>query len=155
MARTNMRIGELAKRAGCPVETIRYYERAGLLPDARRSSGNYRLYGERHLERLSFIRRCRSLDMTQNEIRALLEVRDAPDEDCAKANRLLDEHIGHVGQRIAELMALQRELRQLRKLCGTSHAAKNCRILKELSSTDTRSRSAVSAPITHVLRTRI
>ena len=150
MARDDMRIGELARRADCPVETIRYYERTGLLPSPGRSSGNYRLYGERHLERLSFIRRCRSLDMAHQEIRALLDVRDAPDEDCAGANRLLDEHIGHVGQRIAELKALQRELQDLRSLCGRPHAAKNCAILNELSSPETHSRPAVKVPMTHV-----
>lgn len=150
MARDEMRIGELAKRAVCPVETIRYYERTGLLPSPGRSGGNYRLYGERHLERLSFIRRCRSLDMAHQEIRALLEIRDAPDEDCAEANRLLDEHIGHVGQRIVELKALQRELQDLRRLCGRPHAAKNCGILNELSSPDTHSRPPVTVPMTHV-----
>ena len=148
MARDEMRIGELAKRADCPVETIRYYERTRLLPSPGRSSGNYRLYDERHLERLSFIRRCRSLDMAHQEIRALLDVRDAPDEDCAGANRLLDEHIGHVGQRIAELKSLQRELQDLRSLCNRPHAAKNCAMLNELSSPETHSRPPV--PMTHV-----
>lgn len=150
MAGDEMRIGELAKRADCPVETIRYYERTGLLPSPGRSGGNYRLYGERHLERLSFIRRCRSLDMAHQEIRALLEIRDAPDEDCAEANRLLDDHIGHVGHRVAELKALQRELQDLRRLCGRPHAAKNCGILKGLSSPEANSRRGVTVSKSHV-----
>jgi DNA-binding transcriptional MerR regulator len=61
-----MKIGELARLAGTNVETIRYYERDGLLPETSRSEGNYRIYGETHVQRLSFIRRCRSLDMTRN-----------------------------------------------------------------------------------------
>ena len=65
-----MKIGELATLTGCPVETIRYYEREGLLPAPSRSAGNYRQYDTAHVERLSFIRHCRSLDMTQEEIRA-------------------------------------------------------------------------------------
>ena len=150
MARDGMRIGELAKRADCPVETIRYYERTGLLPSPGRSSGNYRLYGERHLERLSFIRKCRSLDMAHQEIRALLEIRDAPDEDCAEANRLLDDHIGHVGQRIAELKALRREMQDLRRLCARPHAAKDCGILQELSSHETQSTPGAAVSKTHV-----
>ena len=70
----HLKIGELAKRTGCPVETIRYYEREALLAAPRRSEGNYRLYDDAHAERLQFIRHCRSLDMTLDEIRSLLGV---------------------------------------------------------------------------------
>ena len=63
-----IRIGDLAKRSGCEVVTIRYYEKEGLLPKPARSGGNFRLYGEAHAERLQFIRHCRSLDMTLSEI---------------------------------------------------------------------------------------
>ena len=73
-----MKIGELARIAMTQVETIRYYERAGLLPETARSEGNYRIYAEAHVERLSFIRNCRNLDMTLDEIRVLLRFRDAP-----------------------------------------------------------------------------
>lgn len=95
-----MKIGELAKRTGCPVETIRYYEREGLLPEPARSEGNYRQYTLAHVERLSFIRHCRSLDMTQEEIRTLLALRDRPEADCGTANRLIDEHLHHVEVRM-------------------------------------------------------
>ena len=67
-----MKIGELAKATHTQVETIRYYEREGLLPQTVRTEGNYRVYGVEHLDRLSFIRNCRGLDMTPDEIRALL-----------------------------------------------------------------------------------
>jgi DNA-binding transcriptional MerR regulator len=67
-----MKIGELARIAMTQVETIRYYERAGLLPETARTEGNYRIYGDAHVERLSFIRNCRNLDMTLEEIRVLL-----------------------------------------------------------------------------------
>lgn len=150
MSRGGMQIGELAKRVGCPVETIRYYERTGLLPSPGRSGGNYRLYGERHLEWLSFVCRCRSLDMAHEEIRALLDVRNAPDQDCARANRLLDEHIGHVGQRITELKALQNELRELRRLCGRPHSARDCGILKELSAHEANGSRRTAPSIAHV-----
>src|SRR3970040_207100 len=105
-----MRIGELARRADCPVETVRYYEKAGLLAAPRRSGANSRAYGAPHLERLAFIRRCRSLDMSLPEIRALLEAIERPGADCAPVDALLDEHIGHVAARIADLSALQEEL---------------------------------------------
>src|SRR6202167_6665064 len=112
-------IGELARRTQCQVETIRYYEREGLLPTPARSQGNYRQYDASHVERLSFIRHCRSLDMTLDEIRALLAFRDAPTRDCADVSALLDEHVRHVADRIADLRRLQRQLRQLRGLCAT------------------------------------
>jgi Cd(II)/Pb(II)-responsive transcriptional regulator len=129
-----LKIGELAKRTDLLVETIRYYEREGLLPDPPRSEGNYRLYSVMHLERLQFIRHCRSLDMTLEEIRNLLRFRDAPDRNCGEVNALLDEHIQHVGKRIKELKLLQRNLRALRNLCQQEQATKDCGILQSLGS---------------------
>ncbi|WOB10943.1 Cd(II)/Pb(II)-responsive transcriptional regulator [Piscinibacter gummiphilus] len=134
-----MKIGELATHTGTQVETIRFYEREGLLPAPGRSSGNYRVYEERHVQRLAFIRQCRVLDMTLDEIRRLLGFIDAPDEDCGEVNSLLDEHIGHVGHRIRELKALERELRQLRDQCGDARPAKDCGILGELTRASNRS----------------
>lgn len=128
-----MKIGELAQRADCPVQTIRYYEREGLLPEPARTKGNYRLYGDMHLERLSIIRRCRSLDMTLDEIRILLKLRDAPQENCTEVNSVLDVHIGHVAARIAELKALEKELKQLRRTCDDASIARNCGILNRLA----------------------
>lgn len=128
-----LKIGDLAKQIGCKVETVRYYEREGLLPAPVRSQGNYRLYGPSHVERLQFIRHCRSLDMTLEEVRALLGVRDAPEESCTAVNELLDQHIGDVGRRIRELQALEIQLTALRSRCQATQAAKDCEILKELS----------------------
>jgi Cd(II)/Pb(II)-responsive transcriptional regulator len=128
-----MRIGELARRSDCPVETVRYYEKEGLLPAPRRSGANYRDYGPQHAERLSFIRRCRSLDMSLPEIRTLLEAIERPDSDCAPVNSLLDEHIGHVAGRIAELKQLKSELDAIRAHCSGAHPAKACGILVSLA----------------------
>ena len=128
-----MRIGELAGRAGCPVETVRYYEREGLLPAPRRSAGNYRVYGPEHAERLAFIRRCRSLDMSLPEICTLLEAIERPDADCGPVNALLDEHIGHVASRIAELKVLKAELDAIRAHCKGDEPAKYCGIVASLA----------------------
>jgi Cd(II)/Pb(II)-responsive transcriptional regulator len=136
---SSLKIGELAKRTGCLVETIRYYEREGLLLKPARSEGNYRLYTDIHVERLQFIRHCRVLDMTLEEIRNLLRFRDAPDENCTKVNALLDEHIEHVSNRIRELRFLQKNLRSLRSRCEQARAIKDCRILQSLGSPATRS----------------
>lgn len=128
-----MKIGELAKRADCPVETIRYYEREGLLPAPARSEGNFRLYGDVHHERLQFIRHCRSLDMSLTEIRSLLRFRDAPEDNCNEVNNLLDRHLNHVMQRIAELKVLQKQLKTLRNLCDSAKTTQECGILRSLS----------------------
>ncbi len=135
-AGNKLKIGELAVRTGCLVETVRYYERKGLLPIPARSENNYRLYDEFHVERLQFIRHCRSLDMTLEEIGVLLSFRDAPDDNCGEVNILLDKHIGHVEDRIEQLKGLADQLQQLRKTCLTSQAAKNCGILQGLASAD-------------------
>jgi Cd(II)/Pb(II)-responsive transcriptional regulator len=129
---TDLTIGALARRMQCQAETIRFYEREGLLPAPARSGGNYRLYGKPHLERLAFIRRCRSLDMTLDEIRVLLQLRDKPADNCAEVNGVLDEHIQHVADRIADLRTLQAQLRDLRQLCASADA-EGCGILKELA----------------------
>lgn len=128
-----MRIGELARRTDCPVETIRYYEKAGVLPPPARTGANYRAYGSGHVERLRFIRHCRSLDMTLDEIRTLLVVRDTPASSCAAVNALLDEHIGHVATRIEELRTLEAQLRALRERCADPSSGSECGILRELA----------------------
>lgn len=130
----SLKIGELATRTDCLVETIRYYEREGLLPEPARTEGNYRLYTDTHVERLQFIRHCRSLDMTLEEIRNLLRFRDRPNENCSEVDTLLDEHIEHVAARIKELKLLQKNLRGLRSLCQQAQATKDCRILQSLGS---------------------
>ena len=127
-----LKIGELSKLTGTPVETVRYYEREGLLLEATRSRGTYRLYTDAHVERLQFIRHCRSLDMTLDEIRRLLRFRDTPGENCSEVNALLDEHIGHVATRIKELSLLGEKLRRLRSLCRKEQAIKDCGILQSL-----------------------
>ena len=129
----NLKIGELADRTSCQVETIRYYERIGMLAPPTRSPNNYRTYGEDHVERLLFIRHCRALDMTLDEVRVLLDFRDRPDADCDGVNELLDKHIGHVVERIASLSALEQQLRDLRSQCRSADASKACGILHALA----------------------
>ena len=127
-----MKIGELAHATDTPIETIRYYEREGLLPAPGRSEANYRIYRDTHVQRLAFIRRCRVLDMSLDEVRILLRYIDAPEADCDGVNALLDAHIGHVELRLAELGRLQRELRQLRAFCKRGGPPDSCGILRTL-----------------------
>jgi Cd(II)/Pb(II)-responsive transcriptional regulator len=128
-----MKIGELALAANTPVETIRYYEREGLLPPPPRSEGNYRLYGPTHLERLAFVRHCRQLDMRLDEIRVLLRFKDAPQAACGEVNALLDAHVALVATRIRALRQLQQQLKALRQQCEGVRDAAHCGILNELA----------------------
>ena len=116
------------------METIRFYEREGLLPAPHRSDSNYRVYGDAHVERLSFIRHCRALGMALAEIRTLMALREHPQRSCAGVDQLLDAHIDQLATRIAELSALESQLRQLRKACGAVSNTAACGILDELAS---------------------
>jgi len=128
-----MKIGELAKLTEVLVETIRYYEQEKLLMEPARTSGNYRNYGPEHLERLVFIRHCRSLDITHDEIRDLLRFQDAPNENCGKVDLLLDTQIAKVAKKIDHLVGLQKQLTSLRGLCENERAIKDCRIMHKLT----------------------
>ena len=140
-----MKIGELARATGTRIETIRFYEREGLLPAAERTEANYRIYTEAHVQRLAFVRHCRSLDMALEEIRVLVHFKDSPGEDCGAVNALLDAHIGHVADRVQELQRLEQELRRLRAQCQAIQSAAQCGILSELAQ-NAGSDQASSAP---------
>ena len=128
-----IKIGELATRTGATVETIRYYEKEKLLPEPARSQGNYRLYNKAHFERLQFVLHCRTLDMTLDEVRTLLQYRDKPDENCGEVNVLLDEHIDAVETRMKELVQLKQHLLALRQKCVTEAPAESCGLLHALA----------------------
>lgn len=128
-----MKIGELAVATATQIETIRFYEREGLIPAPARSAGNYRLYDDNHVQRLIFIRRCRGLDMALEEIRTLLRFIDRPGADCGEVNQVLDDHIGHVAKRIQELRTLEIALRDLRARCQSTNPGQACAILRELN----------------------
>jgi len=127
-----IKIGELAEHTETTVETIRYYEKEGLLPAPSRSAGNYRLYGDDHIERLRFIRHCRTLDMALSEIRTLLQYRDIPTEDCGEVNAFLDGHIRAVEARIQALAQLKQHLVTLRRKCSSTAPTDACGILGAL-----------------------
>lgn len=129
-----MRIGELARRADIKVDTIRYYEKAGLLPPPPRQPNGYRDYAIPHLERLAFIRHCRALDMSHEEIHQLLDFITRPDADCAAINRLIEGQLQRVQGRIANLRTLERQLLLLRNQCQDRNTVAECGILQELVS---------------------
>ena len=135
-----MQIGELAQVAQTTVETVRYYEKAGLLPATARTAGNFRVYGTAHLERLRFIRNCRALDMSHEEIHTLLGLADQPAAGCGAINAVFDQHMAHVDERIRELLQLKQQLAGLRQRCQTEQAVDACGILQGLAAMETEAR---------------
>jgi len=129
-----MRIGELAESTGVDVETVRFYEKSGLLPLPSREANGYRSYGKTHLERLAFIRHCRALDMPLADITRLLNFVDQPASDCGDINVLVDEQIVRVKARLKSMRALEKQLTVLRRQCGEPHSTQECGILHELVS---------------------
>src|SRR5262245_21072625 len=103
-------IGQLARDTGCKVPTIRYYEQIGLLPEPRRSSGNQRLYGRAHRERLDFIMHSRELGFSQLAIREFFRLSDQPNQSCESIDAIAQSHLEDVNRRIASLTLLKREL---------------------------------------------
>lgn len=128
-----MRIGELAAQAGVDVQTIRYYEKEGLMAEPHRAESGYRQYRREHLETLQFIRHCRSLDISLAEVRTLLDFREHPERTCADVDRLIAKHIEQLHQRISQMQQLEQQLKVLQLRCGEQRTAAECGILQSLS----------------------
>lgn len=126
-----MNIGELARIANTKAETIRYYERIGLLPPPGRTAGNYRDYSAQDLNRLTFARRARDLGFTIEQIRTLLDLGANRDQPCASVDAIARERLGEVKRKLADLTALRRELESLIGQCRHGTIAE-CRILEAL-----------------------
>jgi len=128
-----MKIGQLSKKMNCSIQSIRFYEKEGLLKSTVRSEGNFRLYDEDAEKELSFILRCRSLDISLAEIRKLKELKYRPNENCQDINAVFDKHIMQVDIKMKELRELKKELKSLRGQCSDKNTVKKCRIIQELS----------------------
>ena len=129
-----MRIGKLSQATGVNIETIRYYERAGLVLRGKREPNGYRIYGHAHLERLAFIRHCRALDVPLTDVRLLLDFIAAPAGSCSEVDRILDAHLGRVRARMKSLRALEKQLSALRAQCQVPSSRRQCGIVRELVS---------------------
>lgn len=128
-----MRIGELSKKTGCKIVTIRYYEQEGLLASPSRTEGNYRRYGPDDLDRLEFILHCRKHGMALDEIRKLLAFRDHPQRDCTWISELVGKHIKNVDEQIHALEALKRHLEKLKARCSGESRHGVCGIIQGLA----------------------
>lgn len=129
-----MLINALARTTGVDVETIRYYEKLGLLPAPARRDNGYRDYAAAHVRRLSFIRHCRALDMPLVDVGRLLGFVDKPVPDCGEVDRLVDGQLIRVRARLKSMRALEKQLLLLRSRCSGVHAVEHCGILDELVS---------------------
>ena len=125
-------IGALSKATGTKVETIRWYERVGMLPAPARTASNYRAYGAAHLDRLSFIRRSRDLGFSLEQIRALLDLAEDREKPSGAVDSIAREHLAEVDRKIADLAALRSELERLIGLRRQGTVAE-CRIIEVLS----------------------
>lgn len=126
-----MRIGEIAQVCHCPVETVRYYEKIGLLPQAARLENGYRIYEDMHRKWLQFILRSKELGFSQDEVRRLTDLAHQKQPACADVHELLDEHVSDVRKRVRELKRMERALVRLKTQChdGTLH---DCPVIDEL-----------------------
>jgi DNA-binding transcriptional MerR regulator len=132
MSSTEVKIGQLSRRSGCKVPTIRYYEQIGLMPEPRRSTGNTRLYGPEHIQRLTFINHCRQLGFSQVAIRELLDFTDHPERSCDAVAEIASAHLDEVNRRIDRLTALKAELERMITACGGGRVDQ-CSIIETLA----------------------
>ena len=125
-------IGVAAARSGVKVPTIRYYEQIGLLPKPPRTKSNRRSYEAADLRRLAFIRHARELGFCIDAIRALLTLRDNPDQSCAAADRIARARLDEVERRIDALVVLKAELQRMITACSRGRVAE-CRVIEVLA----------------------
>ncbi|RJF91393.1 MerR family transcriptional regulator [Sphingomonas cavernae] len=129
---TAFTIGHLARATNTKVETVRYYERIGLLAAPGRTGGNYRAYSEDALSRLSFIRRARDLGFSLDQVRELLDLASQKQRDCGSVDVMALEHLAEIDRKLADLTALRRELGALISSCQGGTISQ-CRILEALA----------------------
>jgi Cu(I)-responsive transcriptional regulator len=132
MSEDCLNITAVARATGLKVETVRWYESVDLIPTPPRSAGNYRVYSYRLVERLTFIKRSRDLGFTLDEIRALLDLADHPQRDCAEVDGIARSHLAEVERKAADLERLAIELRRIIANCGGGNVA-DCKIVESLS----------------------
>lgn len=127
-----LKIGALARETGTNIETVRYYERIGLLSRAPRTEGGFRLYGPDDVRRLLFVRRARELGFSIGAVRELIGLADDPVRPCDEVDAIARTHLEDVTEKIAQLDALRSELGRLLRACRGGYIS-DCRILEALS----------------------
>lgn len=133
VSREIIRRGELAKRSGCNIETIRYYENIGLLPLPARNKGGHRLYAQADQERLRFLMRCRELGFSIDELRSLLSLVDSGEYSCGEVHELTMNHLKGVRKKMADLRMLEKTLKTIAANCAGG-SKPDCPIIDALKS---------------------
>ena len=139
-----MQIGQLAKQTGTTPETIRYYEREGLIPPPLRAANGYRDYARNHVQRVNFIRRCRVLELPLEDIKRLLALQDNPQAPCREVDSLIAKQRRQISERLTELRLLERDLKRLAERCNRPDVVSSCGILGALDSNSSPQRPAPS-----------
>ncbi len=124
-------IGKLSSGTGANIETIRYYEKEGILPAPPRTEGGHRLYGEEHYKRLMFVRRSRELGFSLDEIRAMLDMVDGENLTCAEVKDVTVKHLEDIRKKIADLKKLEKTLKEIASQCK-GNKTPNCPIIDAL-----------------------
>ncbi|HEY1214916.1 MAG TPA: heavy metal-responsive transcriptional regulator, partial [Bryobacteraceae bacterium] len=131
-----LQIGAVASRSGLTVDTIRFYERQGLVAKPLRTTGGFRLYTELDIERLSFVSSAQALGFSLAEIRELLLLRDARGETCSHVHELLNRKLAQVQEKMAELRKLEQQLKRAKARCGQAlarHCQDHCPVIEEMT----------------------
>jgi DNA-binding transcriptional MerR regulator len=124
-------IGDLARRAGYAVQTVRYYEQIGLMPEPPRTEGGQRRYGDDLVRRLLFIRHARDLGFAVEDIRSLLDLSAQPERSCASVDTIAEAHMATIDAKIASLKSLRQEINRMLECCAKTQIAE-CRIIDAL-----------------------
>lgn len=128
----SLSIGQLSKKSDVPIDTIRYYEKVGVLDRIQRSENNYRIYTDQTLADLLFIKHCRELDISLNDIKTLKQMKAQPKQTCTEVDNLVNKYLIEVSEKIERLLLLKETLIDLKQHCSTDRTVDECGILKEL-----------------------
>lgn len=129
-------IGELAKKSQVSVDSIRFYEKRGVLKAPKRADNNYRYYDDQALDQLIFIRHCRELGMSLKEIETLQQLLEHPEQQCTLVDQAIEIHLGHINEKIKQFERFKTKLQQLRQRCQSSTTIDDCKIVQTLKEHD-------------------
>ncbi len=131
-----MKIGQVSKKTDLPVQTIRYYESQDLIKSAGRTGGNFRVYDNKVIDQLEFIKHCRHLDLSLVDIKRIIELKNNPDAICDEVDVMINDQIQQVNLKIKELKKLKKQLESLTATCSTNQKVSDCGIIKSLQDCD-------------------
>lgn len=124
---------QVSEQLGIDIETLRYYEKIGLISNPQRLSNGYRQYNSNHIIEIKFIQHCRSLGISIEEIKVLKNLTTKPKEDCSQVNQIIEKNLSLIEQKIKDLKKLRAQLKTLLESCLQTSTLDNCKIVKSLN----------------------